>query len=114
MVCGAHGDGTRADLAREHAGEVNNVARRTYPGNNRLSNLRAVSQMINIQNLRGPRKDNRSGRLGVYFHGAAGKFAAEIKVPDKRIFLGLFPTRDEAYAAYLAAKQQLHEGNTLC
>ena len=28
--------------------------------------------------------------------------------------LGLFPTRDEAYAAYLAAKQQLHEGNTLC
>lgn len=45
---------------------------------NRWVNLREVSQSVNMQNLKGPRKDNVLGLLGVSKH--KNKFVARIKI----------------------------------
>lgn len=82
--------------------------------NNALRNLRAVSMQVNLQNLKRARIDNAAGLLGVCFNKGAGKYMAECKGPDgKRHYLGLHATADEAHAAYLKAKRQLHKGCTI-
>lgn len=82
--------------------------------NNALANLRCVSHQINLQNLKGARVDNRSGELGVHYHKAAKKYAAEIKdAAGKRRHLGLFKTKAEASKAYLTAKRAIHAGCTI-
>lgn len=47
------------------------------PLNNRLGNLRDVSDKTNKENIKGPRKNNRLGVLGVRRH--FGKFVGQIK-----------------------------------
>lgn len=78
---------------------------------NRWSNLRQVTMQVNNHNQRKPRKDNKTGYLGVSSFGS--KFRACIRVNSKRIHLGLFPSPEEAYETYLVARRQLLEGNTL-
>ena len=73
---------------------------------NRLSNLREVDGAANQHNFRGPNCKSRSGLLGVCAHRAL--FRAQITVRNKNIRLGTFPTAQQAYAAYLDAKQRLH------
>ena len=81
------------------------------PSNNAYDNLRCVSQSTNLQNLKRARADNTTGRLGVHFHRAAGRFTAECKADDgRRHYLGLFDSPDEASAAYLQAKRRLQSG----
>jgi hypothetical protein len=80
---------------------------------NRFSNLRVVSNAINSQNLRRAHSDSRTGLLGVYPHKKSGRFQSRIMVGGARKHLGTFETAQEAHAAYLAAKRQLHPGNTL-
>lgn len=83
------------------------------PADNRISNLRDVAPLINAQNRRSARKDNKtSGFLGVSRH-ADGKWQARIKISANYKSLGLFKTPEEARDAYLAAKRVNHEGNTL-
>lgn len=76
---------------------------------NRIANLRDVSRSVNLQNRRAAGQ-TRTGVLGVSANGTG--FKAEIK-SDRRMHLGTFPTTAAASAAYLAAKRQHHEGNTL-
>ena len=83
------------------------------PLNNRISNLRDVSSSVNSQNQRKAQANNVTGFLGVYFHKRANKFLAQISLSGKNIYLGLFQTAEEAHAAYLAAKRELHEGCTI-
>ena len=45
--------------------------------------------------------------LGVYFHKASGKFKAQCNVNDKRQYLGLFDTPEEAFNAYKPFKENL-------
>jgi hypothetical protein len=81
------------------------------PADNRIANLREVTQSVNLQNQRQPRADNKTGFLGV--SPQAGKYQARITFAGKHQYLGLFDTPEEAYAAYLAAKRQHHPGNCL-
>lgn len=78
---------------------------------NRIINLRDVSRTINLQNRRSPQSTNATGYLGV--HRDKRRYVAQIKTPDRNIRIGTFRTPEEAHAAYINAKRELHEGNTL-
>jgi len=51
--------------------------------------------------------DNSRGEypVGVYFHKYVGKFRAQLAINGKLKYLGLFPTPEEAFFAYKAAKE---------
>lgn len=76
--------------------------------NDRIENLRAVTQAVNLQNLHGPRKDNKVGALGVCRR--AGKYLAQITLGGVNHYLGYHTTIMDASAAYQSAKQRLHPG----
>lgn len=80
---------------------------------NRISNLRAVPKSLNQQNQRQARSDSSSGLLGVSWYSAGNKWKADIRVDGKKKHLGYFHCKDTAHQAYLSAKRQMHEGNTL-
>jgi AP2 domain. len=82
------------------------------PDDNRIANIRDVLPRVNRENVKCATKGNRTtGVLGV--RRSRRKFYAEIRVKGKRIHLGMFDDMHSAYAAYVAAKRQLHEGCTL-
>jgi hypothetical protein len=80
---------------------------------NRIANLRDVPRCVNQQNQRAgkSRGPAATGLLGV--SRIKTRFRAQITVLGKRLFLGRFDTPEEAHAAYLKAKREHHEGNTL-
>lgn len=90
----------------------------TYPPNeldhknrnrsdNRIENLRKATRSQNKANTNFP-KPTKSGFVGVVLNGR--KWAAKIKVDQKRIYLGTFDTPEEAHFVYLNAREQ-HFGN---
>jgi hypothetical protein len=81
------------------------------PANNRINNLRLAGRSTNMQNLTRVNKKTQSGILGV--HVTKQGFSSKIMINYKSIHLGNFKTAEEAHAAYVAAKRELHEGNTL-
>jgi hypothetical protein len=77
---------------------------------NRLVNLRDVSQSENMTNL--PRKSNNtSGALGVYRFG--NRWAAEIKAKGEKHWLGYHNTYEEAVSArrHAATRLGFHENH---
>jgi hypothetical protein len=76
--------------------------------NNALANLREVSAGANQQNLAKRRRPASSKYLGVSWNKAAGRWIAQICLNGKQHYLGSFASEQDAYAAYLAAKSQLH------
>jgi hypothetical protein len=78
---------------------------------NKINNLRAVSNIENAQNGRKPKPSNKSGFLGVRKENS--KWLAEIKVNYKPIRIGLFATPEEAHKAYVVTKRRLHKTSTL-
>lgn len=78
---------------------------------NRIANLREVTNAINCQNKRKPLPKNKTGLLGVTFQ--AGAYRATVMVNRKQHHLGRFKTAEEAHAAYVEAKRRMHEGCTL-
>ena len=81
--------------------------------NNSKNNLRDVSPLINKQNIRLPRADNKCGFLGVFFDKRSKKYISKIQTYKKQKQLGYFDTAEEAYKAYLDAKRKDHEGCTI-
>lgn len=79
---------------------------------NRIKNLRQADRGINNQNRRNPHRNNQLGVLGVR-QVPSGRYIARIRVNKQLRTLGTFDTPEAASAVYLAAKRQLHEGNTL-
>ena len=77
------------------------------PADNRISNLRECDQRQNLANSVVVYK-NSSIRKGVSFDNAKRLFRAYIVVGRKQIFLGRFPTVEEAIAARLEAEKQYH------
>ena len=73
---------------------------------NRICNLRDVSSAENSHNAHAPTRRNKFGLRGVTFH--KNKYRAQIAVNRKLIYLGSFPTPEEAGAAYVSAKRKLH------
>lgn len=83
-------------------------------GDNRWNNLRDTSAHGNAQNLQTATTRNRLGLLGVIPpQGGRHRFKASIQVRGKSVHLGYHATAEIAHSAYIAAKRQLHEGNTL-
>lgn len=77
------------------------------PADNRWSNISPRSYCENQQNRGGPQKNNKLGVLGVRRLG--GRFMAQIRANRKYHYLGLFKTPEEAHAAYIKAKADLHK-----
>jgi hypothetical protein len=80
---------------------------------NRISNLRKSTNSENMQNIKGPRVDNKFNLLGVCFDKQRQKFLAQIKLNGKNKYLGRFDNPDLAHEAYMAAKRKFHEFNTI-
>lgn len=78
---------------------------------NRIINLRCADHRTNLENQRRPMVTNTTGFLGVTKHGA--RYRAKIGVNKKRVHLGCFDTKHDAYDAYLKAKRRLHKGCTI-
>lgn len=74
---------------------------------NRIANLRLVSNSENAFNVTRPRANNKTGFLGVVFDKARGKYVAFIRDGARNRNLGGFGTPEEAHSAYLAAKRRL-------
>ena len=75
---------------------------------NRISNLRDVSIAENIQNQRRANKRSTTGVLGV--QNSYGRYKASIRLKGQDFDLGKFDTKEDAHAAYLQAKRQMHPG----
>jgi hypothetical protein len=80
---------------------------------NRLANLRAATERMNCENQRAAQPHSSSGLLGVSWCSFSGKWRAQIGVDGRSVKLGRFETPEEAHAAYVKAKRELHEGCTL-
>ena len=80
---------------------------------NRIANLREADNAQNHQNKKRAQSNNASGYLGVCWHKQNEKWRAQIQVGGKKIQLGYFEKADEAHAAYLKAKAELHPFSTL-
>lgn len=78
--------------------------------NNRLSNLRAATNTMNMENQTKPLKNNKSGYLGVSYRNDRNKYRAQIWVGPKRIHIGDFGDAKSAHEAYLNVKRELHAG----
>jgi hypothetical protein len=91
------------------AGDVDHI--NGIRDDNRLCNLRDVTRQTNLQNQR--TANGRTGLLGAYFDRRKGTFYARISMKNKAIHLGTFNTPEEAHAAYINAKRQMHAGCTI-
>ena len=71
---------------------------------NRKSNLRFTTRKENARN-RGTMSNNTSGYTGVHYQKASRKWRASIAVDYQRIQLGEFDTKEDAYDAYIQARE---------
>lgn len=83
---------------------------------NRIANLREATNKQNSENRRIPPKNNTTGYLGVtrLSRGARKVFVAQIMSDGQHIHIGAYATPDEAHAAYLSKKAEIHQRQTLC
>ena len=77
--------------------------------NNRIKNLRDVSNQVNCQNTLKAYENNKLGIRGVR-KTRGGKYESRILVNGKSEYLGSFETKKQAHAAYLEAKKIHHKG----
>lgn len=75
---------------------------------NRIANLRILTNAENMQNRVRPRSDSGSGLMGAFYNRKTGKWVSKIKRDGHLQLLGYFPTPEAAHAAYMAAKAQVH------
>lgn len=80
---------------------------------NSLDNLRNATRGENLQNQRSAKPFNRSGLLGVIWSNQAEKWIARVTHKGKQHHCGTFDTPEEAHAAYVAKKRQIHEFCTI-
>ena len=75
---------------------------------NRINNLREASLSQNCQNSK-VRKDNTSGYKGVSKDHYTDKWLAQVWKNGQHHRVGLFPTKEEAFAAYCEKAMELHD-----
>lgn len=80
------------------------------PSDNRLANLREVNSSQNKQNTVA-RRDNKSGRKGVFKHSQTGRWTAQIQLNGKAKHLGCYASPEEAGLAYQRAAAVIHTHN---
>lgn len=74
--------------------------------NNKMSNLRELTNAQNIQATLKLPKHNTSGFRGVIYH--KGKWRAGISINNRRVEIGYFDSPEEAHLAYLNKKAEVH------
>lgn len=79
---------------------------------NRINNLRVVSQSENLQNVSRPHADNKSGCLGAIKN--KNRWTARISINGVNHNLGSYATPEEANSAYLKAKKEIHSAWVDC
>ena len=72
---------------------------------NRLCNLREVTQACNMQNCK-KQINNSTGMPGVYWNKAAGKYLAQIWIHGKHKYLGYYDDLENAALARFTIEQQ--------
>lgn len=77
------------------------------PLNNKKFNLRLVSSSQNAMN-RSLSSRNKSGLRGVYWSEASKKWMAVIQANRKKVHLGYFVNKEDAYAVYCTAAKDMH------
>lgn len=80
---------------------------------NKFANLRDVATRVNAENRWKPQGRTRSGARGVSWHDHSSKWRVRINVQGIEHRVGMYDTVEEASAAYVQAKRQLHEGCTI-
>ncbi len=84
------------------------------PSDNRLVNLRDVPAAINAQNARKARSRKSGGSLlGAHWCKVWKRWKSSIMTRGVQRHLGWFDSEEQAHAAYVAAKRQLHAGCTI-
>lgn len=74
------------------------------PADNRIENLRDVSNSENARNAK-TYSTNTSGRTGVHYQTALQKYAAYIRIADRKLHLGFYDNLDDAIAARVTAER---------
>lgn len=80
---------------------------------NRMCNLRLLTNSQNGENKHKAMAHSKSGLLGVSWDKPMKAWVARIKTPEKYKVLGYFQDKHEAHQAYLEAKRRLHPGCTI-
>jgi len=75
--------------------------------NNKKSNIRIADAFGNRQNRAVP-KSNTSGLKGAFFHKRDNKWMSKIVANGRSIFLGYFPDKESAHAAYQEGSKKYH------
>lgn len=81
------------------------------PMNNRIENLREVTDAQNAQNQRVARANNKLGVQGVY--RVNNRYRSVLTTDGKSKHIGYFDTPELAHKAYLDAKRQHHPFGTI-
>lgn len=77
------------------------------PADNRIANLRSASKQVNCLNIVNE-TPNSTGFPGVKAPtGRSRSYSARITDRGRRVHLGSFPTAEDAYRAYSAARQRI-------
>ncbi len=80
---------------------------------NRIDNLRDVTNTVNQQNQKKAHINSKSGLIGACWNKQNKAWKAQITHQGKVIYLGLYKTAQLAHEAYLTAKRELHIGCTI-
>lgn len=87
-------------------GELDHINR--IKSDNRIINLRDVTNTENSHNRINSNSNNKTGFLGVSIIG--NTYRADIRVNKTLKYLGCFETPELAHKAYIRAKRELHQG----
>lgn len=84
------------------------------PTDNRIANLRDVPARMNSENRRtaGPRRAGGT-LIGAHWCKTWQRWKSAITAQGRPKHLGWFDTEEQAHAAYVAAKRELHAGCTI-
>lgn len=100
---------TYGEMPLSHIDHINN-----NPSDNRIANLRKATCSENLQNRTSASSASKSGLLGAYFIAKINKYTSHITIKGKRKHVGIFETKEEAHAAYMAEKAILHPYGEIC
>ena len=79
------------------------------PSDNRFDNLRPATKAEQQQNISARKTNQSGGLLGASFFKRTGRWSSQICISGRKTHLGFFSTKEEAHAAYLKAKKELHQ-----
>lgn len=80
---------------------------------NKIDNLRDVSNKVNQHNQKNAHINSNSGLLGASWNTKNKAWKAQIKHNGQVIYIGLYKTAELAHNAYINVKKELHIGCTI-